>query len=68
MAVGVKRTAILPIRNAVVVIVKVATIADSITISISLVCIRRELAVVLIVGHAVVVVVAVAAIADTVVI
>ena len=68
MAGWIKRTVILSVRNTIIVVIKIATITDTITIRVALIWIRRELAVVLIIGHAIVVIITVATIADAVVI
>ena len=57
-----KRTVVLRVHDAVVIIITVAAIAHSITISVSLVWIRRELAVILVIGHAIIVVITIATI------
>jgi hypothetical protein len=66
--IGYKRTVIIIVQNAVIVIITVTSITYSVPIRVSLVWIRRELTVILIVGHAVVVVITVESIADTIIV
>ena len=68
MTIRIERAVVVTVGKAVVVIIKVTTIAYAVTIRVTLVLIRCERAVVLSIRYAVVVVVVVTTIADAVVI